>query len=107
MTSSRGQQIEYGKSGTHLTRSLVALTDVGQNTSISRINAKLAAFCVECRIHREAPWAAHHFGAGSLENDDDRCLITAWVDGFASPSPSPQHRHLQRQVCSAFSWQVW
>ncbi|MBS0576211.1 MAG: DUF262 domain-containing protein [Proteobacteria bacterium] len=38
------KQIEYGKSGNYLTRSLVVLTDVGQNTSISRINAKLAAF---------------------------------------------------------------
>lgn len=35
---------EYGKSGNYLTRSLVALTEVGQNTSITRINAKLAAF---------------------------------------------------------------
>jgi len=34
----------YGKSGNYLTRSLVALTEVGQNTSISRINAKLEAF---------------------------------------------------------------
>lgn len=40
----KGKQIEYSKSGNYLTRSLVALTDVGQNTSISRINAKLAAF---------------------------------------------------------------
>lgn len=39
-----GKQVEYGKSGNYLTRSLVALTDVGQNTSISRINAKLKAF---------------------------------------------------------------
>ncbi len=38
------KQIEYGKSGNYLTRSLVALTEVGQNTSISRINAKLEAF---------------------------------------------------------------
>ena len=38
------KQIEYPKSGNYLTRSLVALTDVGQNTSISRINTKLAAF---------------------------------------------------------------
>lgn len=38
------KQAEYGKSGNYLTRSLVALTEVGQNTSISRINAKLAAF---------------------------------------------------------------
>lgn len=38
------KQAEYGKSGNYLTRSLVALTDVGQNTSISRINAKLEAF---------------------------------------------------------------
>lgn len=38
------KQVEYGKSGNYLTRSLVALTDVGQNTSISRINEKLAAF---------------------------------------------------------------
>lgn len=35
---------EYGKSGNYMTRSLVALTDVGNNTSISRINAKLDAF---------------------------------------------------------------
>lgn len=38
------KQSEYSKSGNYLTRSLVALTDVGQNTSISRINAKLVAF---------------------------------------------------------------
>ena len=38
------KQVEYGKSGNYLTRSLAALTEVGQNTSISRINAKLAAF---------------------------------------------------------------
>ncbi len=38
------KQVEYGKSGNYLTRSLAALTDVGQNTSISRINAKLTAF---------------------------------------------------------------
>jgi len=38
------KQVEYGKSGNYLTRSQVALTDVGQNTSISRINTKLAAF---------------------------------------------------------------
>lgn len=38
------KQVEYSKSGNYLTRSLVALTDVGQNTSISRINAKLEAF---------------------------------------------------------------
>lgn len=40
----KGKQIEYSKSGNYLTRSLVTLTDVGQNTSISRINAKLEAF---------------------------------------------------------------
>ena len=38
------KQLEYIKSGNYLTRSLVALTDVGQNTSISRINAKLESF---------------------------------------------------------------
>ena len=38
------KQAEYSKSGNYLTRSLVVLTDVGQNTSISRINAKLEAF---------------------------------------------------------------
>lgn len=38
------KQVEYSKSGNYLTRSLMALTDVGQNTSISRINAKLEAF---------------------------------------------------------------
>lgn len=38
------KQVEYSKSGNYLTRSLVTLTEVGQNTSISRINAKLEAF---------------------------------------------------------------
>jgi len=38
------KQIEYRKSGNYLTRSLVELTEVGQNTSISRINEKLQAF---------------------------------------------------------------
>lgn len=38
------KQVLYSKSSNYLTRSLVALTDVGQNTSISRINAKLEAF---------------------------------------------------------------
>jgi hypothetical protein len=38
------KQTEYRKSGNYLTRSLVALTEVGQNTSISRINEKLMAF---------------------------------------------------------------
>lgn len=38
------KQAEYSKSGNYLTRSLVALTDVGYNTSISRINAKLESF---------------------------------------------------------------
>lgn len=36
--------VEYSKSGNYLTRSLVMLTNVGQNTSISRINAKLESF---------------------------------------------------------------
>lgn len=38
------KQGEYRKSGNYLTRSLVELTKVGQNTSISRINEKLEAF---------------------------------------------------------------
>ena len=38
------KQDEYRKSGNYLTRSLVELTNVGQNTSISRINEKLKAF---------------------------------------------------------------
>ena len=38
------KQDEYRKSGNYLTRSLVALISVGQNTSISRINEKLTAF---------------------------------------------------------------
>lgn len=38
------KQTEYRKSGNYLTRSLVELTNVGQNTSISRINEKLEAF---------------------------------------------------------------
>ena len=40
------KQAEYSKSSNYLTRSLVELTGVGQNTSISRINEKLAAFDV-------------------------------------------------------------
>jgi hypothetical protein len=38
------KQPEYSKSNNYLTRSLVSLTNVGQNTSISRINGKLKAF---------------------------------------------------------------
>lgn len=38
------KQAEYRKSGNYLTRSLVKLTDVGKNTSITRINEKLKAF---------------------------------------------------------------
>jgi hypothetical protein len=38
------KQDEYRKSSNYLTRSLVELTNVGQNTSISRINEKLEAF---------------------------------------------------------------
>jgi Protein of unknown function (DUF1524) len=38
------KQAEYRKSGNYLTRSLVALTEVGKNTSVSRINEKLMAF---------------------------------------------------------------
>jgi hypothetical protein len=38
------KKAEYRKSGNYLTRSLVELTNVGQNTSISRINEKLEAF---------------------------------------------------------------
>lgn len=38
------KQLEYRKSNNYLTRSLVELTSVGQNTSISRINEKLEAF---------------------------------------------------------------
>lgn len=38
------KQDEYRKSGNYLTRSLVELTHVGQNTSISRINEKLKSF---------------------------------------------------------------
>jgi hypothetical protein len=37
---------EYAKSGNYLTRSLVELTQVGQNSSVSRINEKLKAFPV-------------------------------------------------------------
>lgn len=38
------KQSEYRKSNNYLTRSLVELTTVGQNTSISRINEKLESF---------------------------------------------------------------
>lgn len=36
--------LEYQKSGNYLTRSLVYLVDVGQNSSVTRINEKLKAF---------------------------------------------------------------
>ncbi len=39
-----GKVPEYAKSGNYLTRSLLALVEVGQNTSTSRINEKLSAF---------------------------------------------------------------
>lgn len=35
---------EYAKSGHYLTRSIVALSPVGRNSSITRINEKLQAF---------------------------------------------------------------
>jgi len=38
------KQSEYRKSSNYLTRSLVELTNVGQNTSITRINGKLESF---------------------------------------------------------------
>jgi hypothetical protein len=38
------KQTEYRKSNNYLTRSLVELTSVGQNTSISRMNEKLASY---------------------------------------------------------------
>ncbi len=38
------KQAEYCKSSNYLTRSLVVLTVVGQNTSVNRINEKLASF---------------------------------------------------------------
>lgn len=38
------KQAEYRKSSNYLTRSLVELTNVGQNTSITRINEKLQSF---------------------------------------------------------------
>ncbi len=38
------KKVEYKKCNNYLTRSLVELTVVGQNTSISRINEKLSAF---------------------------------------------------------------
>ncbi|WP_323815676.1 DUF262 domain-containing protein [Cellvibrio sp. NN19] len=40
------KQNEYKKCGNYLTRSLVELTVVGQNTSISRINEKLESFSI-------------------------------------------------------------
>lgn len=40
----KAKKSEYSKSGNYLTRSLAGLTEVGQNTSISRINAKLDEF---------------------------------------------------------------
>jgi hypothetical protein len=35
---------EYAKSANYLTRSIVALAEVGKNSSITRINSKLASF---------------------------------------------------------------
>lgn len=40
------KQAEYRKSSNYLTRSLVELTSVGKDTSISRVNEKLEAFFV-------------------------------------------------------------
>jgi hypothetical protein len=40
------KKAEYRKSSNYLTRSLVEITNVGQNTSISRINEKLEAYAV-------------------------------------------------------------
>jgi chromosome condensin MukBEF MukE localization factor len=39
-----GKQAEYRKSSNYLTRSLVELAVVGQNSSVTRINEKLKAF---------------------------------------------------------------
>lgn len=39
-----GKTVEYRKSGNYLTRSLTELIEVGQNSSVTRINAKLKAF---------------------------------------------------------------
>ena len=39
-----GKVLEYAKSGNYLTRSLSGLDEVGQNTSISRINEQLSAY---------------------------------------------------------------
>lgn len=65
------KQAEYRKSGNYLTRSLVELTSVGQNTSISRINEKLKAF---------AAW-----NAGSIE--DRHALLIALAQNVWKTSP--------------------
>ena len=44
ITPRSAKQSEYRKSNNYLTRSLVELTTVGHNTSISRINEKLESF---------------------------------------------------------------
>jgi hypothetical protein len=38
------KKLDYVKSGNYLTRSIVTLSPVGKNSSITRINAKLRAF---------------------------------------------------------------
>ncbi len=38
------KKLEYVKAGNYLTRSIAGLSTVGNNTSITRINAKLRAF---------------------------------------------------------------
>lgn len=57
------KQAEYRKSNNYLTRSLVELTLVGQNTSISRINEKLEAF--------------HAWNAVSIEKRHDMLMTLA------------------------------
>lgn len=65
------KQAEYRKSANYLTRSLVDLTSVGQNTSISRINEQLKAF---------PEWSATAI-------DERHALLTALARGVWKTTP--------------------
>ena len=66
----------YKKSGTYFTRSLVELVPVGKNSSITRINEKLKAFCV--------------WNAKSIDERHD--LLIALAKDIWKTAPLPESR---------------
>ena len=92
-----GQTSQVRQRRRYLTHSLVALTDVGQNTSISRINAKLELFLRGMRqaSKRHAILIAL---AGCLETTIDVYRFTGGRRGLFLRPP-----HLADPACSALS----